>query len=117
TIMSYCHLYNRIGINLANGFGPLPQATIRSKVAGTSCFSLIESWTGLADNKWENTANWSCGVIPVATTDVSIGQGAPNYPTINSSAQCRSMTVPSGTSLNVTTGHSLNITGVGTKMQ
>jgi hypothetical protein len=36
TIMSYCHLVSR-GINLSNGFGPLPGAVIRSNVGSRSC--------------------------------------------------------------------------------
>ncbi len=36
TVMSYCHLVSR-GISLANGFGPLPGAAIRNKVAGAGC--------------------------------------------------------------------------------
>jgi len=36
TIMSYCHLTS-IGINLANGFGPLPQNKIRTRIATSSC--------------------------------------------------------------------------------
>ncbi len=35
TIMSYCHL--NVGINLANGFGPLPGAVIRNAVRNSSC--------------------------------------------------------------------------------
>lgn len=42
TIMSYCHLVNR-GVNLANGFGPLPSALIRQEVNGASCLSSIIS--------------------------------------------------------------------------
>ena len=39
TIMSYCHLASR-GINLANGFGPLPAALIRAAIASnTLCLS------------------------------------------------------------------------------
>lgn len=36
TIMSYCHLTGN-GINLANGFGPLPGAVIRNAVRNSSC--------------------------------------------------------------------------------
>ena len=36
TVMSYCHLVAR-GINLANGFGPLPAALIRSNVSTEAC--------------------------------------------------------------------------------
>jgi hypothetical protein len=38
TIMSYCHLTS-IGINLSNGFGPLPGDRIRSRIAAASCLS------------------------------------------------------------------------------
>lgn len=38
TIMSYCHLTS-IGINLANGFGPLPGDRIRARVAAATCLS------------------------------------------------------------------------------
>jgi len=36
TIMSYCHLVST-GINLNNGFGPLPGTLLRTKIAGAGC--------------------------------------------------------------------------------
>ncbi len=39
TIMSYCHLVNGVGINLANGFGPQPSARILSSIAAGTCLS------------------------------------------------------------------------------
>lgn len=44
TIMSYCHLSSR-GIDLAEGFGPLPGAKIRSEVSSKSCLKSIISAT------------------------------------------------------------------------
>jgi hypothetical protein len=38
--MSYCHMVAR-GINLANGFGPLPGAKIRTEVAAGSCLNSL----------------------------------------------------------------------------
>lgn len=38
SVMSYCHTVAR-GINLANGFGPLPGAAIRAEVAAAACLS------------------------------------------------------------------------------
>ncbi len=68
-------------------------------------------WSG-ADNKaWENPMNWSCGIIPTATTNVVIGAGKPNYPEINSMAICKSLFNTSGTSISVNTGFKLEITG------
>jgi len=40
TVMSYCHMVTR-GINLANGFGPLPGAKIRTEVAAGSCLNSL----------------------------------------------------------------------------
>lgn len=39
TIMSYCHLVDGVGINLANGFGPQPSARIISIVNAGTCLS------------------------------------------------------------------------------
>ena len=39
TIMSYCHLISGVGINLANGFGPQPTATILNAVNSGNCLS------------------------------------------------------------------------------
>jgi hypothetical protein len=115
TVMSYCHLYQNIGINLANGFGPLPQAVIRNAISSSACLTgTVESWSGTTNTAWENSTNWSCGKVPDANTDVSISQTAPNYPVINSNAQCHSLTVPSGTSIQVNPGESLDIIGAGT---
>ena len=44
TIMSYCHLSSR-GIDLANGFGPLPGDAMRNVVTSRSCLSSIISAT------------------------------------------------------------------------
>jgi uncharacterized repeat protein (TIGR01451 family) len=32
-------------------------------------------WTGVAGSNWENPANWSCGILPDANTDVIINAG------------------------------------------
>ena len=37
TIMSYCHLASGVGINFANGFGPMPGDLIRDEVAIAPC--------------------------------------------------------------------------------
>jgi metallopeptidase family M12-like protein len=114
TVMSYCHIDYGIGINLANGFGPLPQAVIRSQVSSATCLAgTVESWSGTTSTAWEDPANWSCGTVPDTNTDVTIGQGAPNMPVVNSNAQCHSLTAPSGTTIQVNDGESLNVAGAG----
>lgn len=37
TIMSYCHLKQSIGMNMANGFGEKPHALIESKIVAANC--------------------------------------------------------------------------------
>jgi hypothetical protein len=44
TIMSYCHLVS-VGINLANGFGPIPGDYIRGNMTGSGCLESIISAT------------------------------------------------------------------------
>ena len=39
TVMSYCHLKQSIGMNMANGFGEKPHALIESKIAAASCLA------------------------------------------------------------------------------
>ena len=39
TVMSYCHLSGRPGINFNNGFGPQPGNVIRSRFAAASCLT------------------------------------------------------------------------------
>ncbi|MBS1773370.1 MAG: zinc-dependent metalloprotease [Bacteroidetes bacterium] len=44
TIMSYCHLVAR-GVDLANGFGPLPGNTIRNTMSVSPCLPSLVSYT------------------------------------------------------------------------
>lgn len=39
TIMSYCHQVNGVGVNFANGFGPLPSGKMNAEVAAATCLS------------------------------------------------------------------------------
>ncbi|MEO6233110.1 MAG: M12 family metallo-peptidase [Ferruginibacter sp.] len=72
----------------------------------------INYWTGAASAAWENPANWSCGNIPDATTNVIIGPGKPNNPEVKSMATCKSLHNVSGTSIIIFTGFNLDIVGV-----
>ncbi|MEO6723206.1 MAG: M12 family metallo-peptidase [Ferruginibacter sp.] len=111
TIMSYCHLKAGIGVNLANGFGPLPQAFIRNAVNNSACLFADNKWTGAINTAWENATNWSCGSIPNSTTDVTIGSGLTNYPVISSAAICRRIVQQPNTDVLVKTGATLTLTG------
>lgn len=69
------------------------------------------TWTGGISTAWENPANWGCGKIPDQFTDVYIKSDSPNYPLVNSNASCRSLRVMPGTTLQVTPGFKLDLTG------
>ncbi|MEP6676784.1 MAG: M12 family metallo-peptidase [Ferruginibacter sp.] len=111
TIMSYCHLVSGIGIDLMNGFGPLPQAVIRNNINVAACLTQGSSWTGSVNTAWENAGNWSCGTIPTVTTDIVIGTGLANYPVVNSSATCRSIKQSPNANVHVNAGFTLKIVG------
>jgi len=68
-------------------------------------------WTGTASTLWSNPANWNCGSIPDAGTDVIINNGAPNFPVVSSAAVCKSLITNNGSSLRVNTGFGLRVTG------
>jgi hypothetical protein len=69
------------------------------------------NWRGTVSSAWENPANWSCGVVPDSTMNVTVQAPAPNYPVVNSIAFCKSITTSSGVQVTVNTGRRLNVTG------
>jgi hypothetical protein len=75
----------------------LPVATSN---AATLTVSSPGTWLGTGNGLWSNTANWSCGVLPTATTNVTIGSGAANMPTVDiTTAVCNNLTIASGATL------------------
>jgi hypothetical protein len=59
---------------------------------------------------WSTSENWSGGSIPGSANDITIPASCPNYPTINSSASCRNLTIENGGTLTFTAG-SLSLAG------
>ena len=68
-------------------------------------------WNGSLNTAWENTGNWSCGVLPDPYTDVIINSAIDKYPVVNSSAFCRSIKALPNSTIRVTSGNSLNVSG------
>jgi hypothetical protein len=66
-----------------------------------------DTWDGTASNNWEDVNNWSCRVLPDATTDVVINSGTV---ILNSNQTIRSLTVAPGATFTVAQGFDLNIT-------
>ena len=67
------------------------------------------TWQGTVNNIWGNTANWSCGILPDANTDVLINSGKPNYPQLGINTTIRTLKVNPGTTVTVNTGFTLTI--------
>lgn len=68
------------------------------------------TWTGTVNTAWEDSRNWSCGMVPAQYTDVLVGT-APNFPVVNADAVCHSLTTLPGTSVIIKSGFKLNIAG------
>ncbi|MBC7936264.1 MAG: M23 family metallopeptidase [Rhizobacter sp.] len=66
-------------------------------------------WTGYKNNRWDEPANWSCGNIPDANTDVIVESGATSYPEVNVNAFCRTLTTATGATVTVKPGVNLTI--------
>ncbi|MEI9934375.1 MAG: hypothetical protein WDM71_05880 [Ferruginibacter sp.] len=58
-----------------------------------------------------NAANWCSGVVPTATTNVTITSGATRMPFISSNAVCNNLTINSGATLTTTLAGTLSIAG------
>ncbi len=71
----------------------------------------IQQWTGNAGTDWFNPANWGCGGIPDAFTDVVIPPGLTNYPVLNASTAIRSLRVNGNVNVRIATGAVLQIRG------
>jgi hypothetical protein len=75
TIMSYCHLSGRPGINFNLGFGPQPGNVIRNSVINASCLQPCNTPVNVIDQTITGAALTvnSCGDINVQTVTVSNG--------------------------------------------
>ena len=67
------------------------------------------TWTGAVSKAWEDPLNWSNAAVPDANTNVTINNGMPRYPEVNSNAVCRSLDVKTGASITVKTGFAIKI--------
>lgn len=68
-------------------------------------------WIGSVDNRWENPANWSCGVVPDEKTDVYVYAGAVFAPLVTANQACRSLQLRAGASITIQGNANLHLTG------
>lgn len=86
-------------------------STVNSTVSVVT-ISSTHTWTGLADNNWNNAANWSACGVPSGSSPVVIASGAPNYPVISSgTVQAGSFTLQSGATVTVNGTGVLSLSG------
>ncbi|MEO6546972.1 MAG: FG-GAP-like repeat-containing protein [Ferruginibacter sp.] len=78
-----------------------------STYTNTFTLQFTNTWTGAVNTAWENIANWSCGKLPDAYTDVNIPTGKTII--ANSKVVCRTFTVQPGGHVTVTSGNSITI--------
>ena len=66
------------------------------------------TWLGTSSSAWNTTNNWSCGLVPTATSNVIIASNS-NQPIITSDVSINSLTINSGTTLTVNSGFNLTV--------
>jgi hypothetical protein len=81
------------------GTSPCSNATATRTITVTNTYT----WTGTVSKEWSNPANWSCGNVPNANSDIVI-HTSPNAPELDVN-----YTLPSGKTLTITGTGSLTI--------
>lgn len=67
-------------------------------------------WTGGLNQEWNNTGNWSSGVVPGSTINVAI-TNVGNDPVITGTANCNNLVIEPSASLVIEAGGALTISG------
>jgi hypothetical protein len=67
------------------------------------------TWLGGTSTDWANPANWNCGSLPDANTDVYVNSGAAFYPLVGVSTTVRSLQTKPGTTVTVQNGVVLTV--------
>ena len=81
------------------------------KITVSSSTAAAGLWLGLT-SVWATATNWGGGAAPTSATDVSIGPGVPNQPTIGATAVCNNLSINDGATLTV--GAQLTVYGTTT---
>lgn len=78
--------------------------------SATVTINSVNEWTGAVDADWNNAGNWSCGGVPVSSSDVTVPGGLTFYPVITGTATLHDITVQAGGSV-VVSGGTIKIAG------
>lgn len=74
-------------------YGYQYRCVVDTSISNPIILKFTNTWTGTIDTSWENPANWSCGELPDANTDVIINAGTV---IVNSNPNIRSLTLGTG---------------------
>lgn len=100
-------LLTNAGSNLhGSSFRCIISDTAGMQISDTSYLIFEAVWTGSVSNSWSDPANWNCGVVPDANTDVIVLSG---NPLVSSNTICRSLSVKSPANVQVASGYTLFI--------
>ncbi len=75
-------------------------------LGNTYTLQFLANWVGGTSTDWNNPANWGCGAVPDANTDVMITSG---NVIVNTNSSCRTLTVKPGASITVKPGVNLDV--------
>ncbi|MBU2650758.1 MAG: T9SS type A sorting domain-containing protein [Bacteroidetes bacterium] len=72
----------------------------------------LTEWTGATDDNWNNTANWSGGILPDTGDHVILQSGKANYPLTNSGSDIviRSLEIEENAHFTLPAGKAMNVT-------
>ena len=73
------------------------------------CYGNALSWTGAVSSDWENAANWSCGIVPGITSDVTIKAGA--NVVVNSNVSIATLKLTPSATFTVNSGNVFTLLG------
>ncbi len=68
------------------------------------------AWIGIYSTDWNTAGNWCGGIIPDASTNITIGVTT-FQPVIGAASFCKSITINSGASLTITGSNTLTVSG------
>ncbi|HSQ44590.1 MAG TPA: hypothetical protein VLM16_06310, partial [Ginsengibacter sp.] len=93
---------NTVDLHLNNissaWYGYQYRCVVDTSISNPVILKFTNTWTGAIDTSWENPANWSCGELPDANTDVIINAGTV---IVNSNPNIRSLTLGTGVNFTV----------------
>ncbi len=95
-------------INAPSAFnGYVYRCVVNGSNSVQSILRIVNVWTGAVNSFWNNTGNWSCGILPDGNSDVLINNGTV---ILNANGACRSIRLSPGVNFTANAGFRLTIT-------